>query len=118
MLTASRGPWLPCRRGRAGSTAWRGEMCIRDRLRGVVLGEGDVDILLLAGLHADQLVLETGDKATGADLKIKVLALAAIERLAVVKALKIDIRGVALLHGAVHGDQTAVADVYKRQHLA
>ena len=79
------------------------------QLRRVVLGEGDVDILLLAGLHADQLVLEAGDKAAGADLQIKVLTLAAIECLAIIKALKIDIRGVALLHGAVHGDQTAVA---------
>ena len=82
---------------------------LASQLRGVVLGEGDVDILLLAGLHADQLVLETGDKAAGADLQIKILALAAIECLAIIKALKIDIRGVALLHGAVHGNQTAVA---------
>ena len=79
------------------------------QLRRVVLGEGNVDILLLAGLHADQLVLETGDKAAGADLQIEVFALAAVESHAVVEALEVDGGGVALLHGAVHGDQTAVA---------
>ena len=79
------------------------------QLGGVVLGEGDVDVLLLAGLHADELLLEAGDEAAGADLQIEVLALAAIEGHAVVKALEIDVGGVALLDGALHGHETAVA---------
>ena len=49
------------------------------QLGGIVFGEGDVDILLLTGLHADELILKAGDKAAGADLQIEVLALAAVE---------------------------------------
>ena len=79
------------------------------QLRGVVLRERDVDILLLAGLHADELILEAGDEAAGTDLQIEVLALAAVEGHAVVEALEVDVGGVALLHGALHGHQTAVA---------
>ena len=75
----------------------------------VVLGEGDINILLLAGLHADQLILEAGNKAAGTDLQIKGIALAALESNAVVKALKVDVGGVALLDGALHCHQTAVA---------
>ena len=75
----------------------------------IVLGEGDINILLLAGLHADQLILEAGDKAAGTDLQIKGIALAALESNAVVKALKVDVGGVALLDGALHCHQTAVA---------
>ena len=76
---------------------------------GVVLGEGDVDVLLLAGLHADDLILEAGDKAAGAELEVEVLTLAALEGNAVVEALKVDVGGVALLGGAVHAHETAVA---------
>ena len=53
---------------------------------GVVLGEGDVDVLLLTGLHADDLILKAGNEAARADLQLVVLALAALEGNAVVKA--------------------------------
>ena len=79
------------------------------QLGGIVFGEGDVDILLLTGLHADELILKAGDKAAGADLQIEVLALAAVESHAVVEALEVDGGGVALLHGTLHAHQTAVA---------
>ena len=79
------------------------------QLGSIVLGEGDVDILLLTGLHADQLILEAGDEAAGADLQIKGLALAALEGHALVEALEVDVGGVALLDGALHHHQTAVA---------
>ena len=79
------------------------------QLGGVVLREGDVDVLLLAGLHADKLLLEAGHEAAGADLQIEILALAAVEGHAVVEALEVDVGGIALLDGALHGHQTAVA---------
>ena len=72
----------------------------------IVLGEGDVQVLLVAGLGAHQLLLEAGDKGTGTQLQVIVLALAALKGLAIVKALKVDDHGVAVLGGAVHADQT------------
>ena len=75
----------------------------------IVLGEGDVDVLLLAGLHADDLILKAGHKAAGAQLQIVVLALAAIERLAIQEAFEIDDGGIAALGRAVHAHQTGVA---------
>ena len=46
-----------------------------DRLAGqvlvIILGEGDVEILLLAGLHADDLILKAGDEAAGAQLQAR-----------------------------------------------
>ena len=63
----------------------------------VVLGEGDVQILLLTGLHADDLLLKAGNEGPGAQLQAVVLALAALEGLAVHKALEVDDSGVTLL---------------------
>ena len=79
------------------------------KLGRIVLGEGNVNVLLLAHLHADELLLKAGNEAAGADLQVKILALAAVEGHAVVKALKVDVGGVALLYGALHAHQTAVA---------
>ena len=79
------------------------------KLRSVVLGEGDVNVLLLAHLHAHELILKTGHEAAGANLQVKILALAAIEGHAVVKALKVDVGGIALLYSALHAHQAAVA---------
>ena len=63
-------------------------------------------ILLLAGLHADDLILKAGDKAAGAELEVEVLTLAALEGNAVVEALKVDVGGVALLGGALDAHET------------
>ena len=79
------------------------------QLGGIVLGEGDVDVLLLAGLHADELILKARHEAAGADLQIEIFTLTAVEGHAVVEALEVDVGGVALLHGALHGHQTTVA---------
>ena len=69
----------------------------------VILGEGDVDVLLLAGGHAHHLLLKAGDELAGAQLQVKVLALAALEGHAIVEALEVDVGGVAHLSGPVNG---------------
>ena len=79
------------------------------QLGGVILGEGDVDVLLLAGLHADDLVLKAGHEAAGAQLQVVALALAAVKGHATREALKVDVGGVALLGSPVHADEAAVA---------
>ena len=69
----------------------------------VVFGEGDVDVLLLAGAHADYLLLKAGNEGMRAQLQVIVLALAAVEGNAVQGAQEVDVGGVAVLGGAVHG---------------
>ncbi len=59
-------------------------------LGGVLLGEGHVDFSVLAGLHADELILEAGDEHAGADLEGVVLGLAAVEGHSVDEALEVD----------------------------
>ena len=59
------------------------------QLLGVVLGEGDLDILLFAGLETDQLILEAGDERAGAERQGVALGLAALEGLAVDIAVKV-----------------------------
>ena len=93
-----RRPWQTRRRWRARSLAltsltftWK-TTALPASSAGVVLGEGDVDVLLLTGLHADDLILKAGDKAAGAQLQVEVLTLAALEGNAVVEALKVDDR--------------------------
>ena len=75
----------------------------------IVLGEGDVQLLLVAGLHAHDLLLKAGDKGAGAQLQAVVLALAAFEGHAVVKALEVDDGGVPVLGLPVHADQAGGA---------
>ena len=75
----------------------------------IILGEGDVEILLFAGLHADDLILKAGDEAAGTELELVVLALAALERLAIVEAFEVDDGDVALLGLAVNRDKAGVA---------
>ena len=75
----------------------------------IILGEGDVEILLLTGLHADDLILKAGNEAAGTELELVVLALAALERLAIVEAFEVDDGDVALLGLAVNRDEAGVA---------
>ena len=75
----------------------------------IILGEGNIQILLIAGLQTDDLILEAGDEGAGADLQAVILALAALEGLAVLEALEVDDGGVTQLDLAVHGDQTGGA---------
>ena len=69
----------------------------------VVLGEGHVDVALLAGAHADHLLLEAGDELAAAELEIEAFALAAVEGHAVDEAFKVDVGGVAQLGGTLDG---------------
>jgi len=59
-----------------------------------------LDLDVLAGGLADELLLETGDELTGAELEHVVVAGAALERLAVELAEKVDVGEVAALRGA------------------
>ena len=74
----------------------------------VVLGEGDIQVFLVAGLHAHQLVLEAGDKGVGAQLQAVVLSLAAVKGLALQEALEVDDHGVAVLGLPIHTHQAGV----------
>ena len=73
------------------------------QLRGVSLGEGHFNVAVLAGLDADKRVFKSGDELAGAKLQVVLLALAALERLAVDKAFKVQHNGVAELRGALNG---------------
>ena len=75
----------------------------------VLLGELDVDVELLAGLVADDLLLKAGDEGAGAQHQRVVLGLAALESDAVHEALEVDVNGVAVLGSTLTGQQTAVA---------
>ena len=73
------------------------------------LGEGDVQILFLADLHAGHLLLKAGNEGVGAQLQLVTLGLAAVKALAVEEAVKVDVDRVAHLGGAVlHGDLAGV----------
>ena len=75
----------------------------------IVLGEGDVHVLLVAGLGANQLILKAGDKGAGAQLQAVALGLAAVKGNAVLEALEVDDHGVAVLSLTLHGHHTAGA---------
>jgi len=64
----------------------------------VLFRELDVDVALLADLCADELILEARDEAVGADLQRVILALAAVECLAVNEALEVERREVAVFY--------------------
>src|SRR5207302_918923 len=69
----------------------------------VVLGEGDLDLALLAGARADQLLLEAGNQPARAELEQLIAALSALEWLAVDLADVVDHDVVPLSRGTVHG---------------
>ena len=75
----------------------------------VVLGEGDDDVALVAGLHADDLLLKAGYERIGAKLEIIVLGRAAVKLLAVDEAGKVDRDMVAHLRLALNIEQAGVA---------
>ena len=68
----------------------------------IVLGEGDVNVLLIAGLQTHDALFKAGNKGVGAQLQGVVLGLAALEGHAVVKALKVQQNGIAHLGLALH----------------
>ena len=75
----------------------------------VLLGEGDVDVELIAGGVAHDLVLEAGDEAAAAQGQVVVLRLAALKGHAVGEALEVDVHDVAVLSGALAGQLAGVA---------
>ena len=78
------------------------------QVRVVVLGESDVNVLFVAGLHTDDLLLKAGDKAVGTQLQAVVLPLAAVKGFAVQVAVEVDNGSVTLLGLPLHGHQTGV----------
>ena len=68
----------------------------------VVSRESDIDVLLLTGGHAHDLLFEAGNKGAAAQLQFEIVALAAFESDAVVKALEIDVGGVAHFGSLLH----------------
>ena len=81
----------------------------------VLLGEGDVDVELLASSVADDLVLEAGDEAAAAQGQAVVLSLAALECDAIHKALEVDVHDVAVLSSTLAGQLTGVALLHTLQ---
>jgi hypothetical protein len=72
----------------------------------VVLGEGHFDDLFIAGLEADELILEAGDKPARADLDLHALTGATVERNAVDLAGEVhddDIAGLRLVALGMRG---------------
>ena len=70
----------------------------------VILRESDLDVLLVALLHADKLILETGDETAAAESEIVSLRAAAVELLSVHGTDKIDVDDVALFRRGVGVD--------------
>ena len=68
----------------------------------IVLGEGQINGLLLPGLHADHLLLEAGNEGVGAQRQLIALGRAALEGHAVLDALIVHDHAVAHLGGPVH----------------
>ena len=79
------------------------------QLIGVVLREGHVDFLILAGLDAHKLILKAGDEGAGAEVQAVIGAFSAAEGFAVLIAVEVDDDGVAGPGGTVHLHDAAVA---------
>ena len=75
----------------------------------VILGEGDIDVLLLTGLHADDLILKAGHKAAGTQLQTVIGAFTALKGNTVLETLKVDDSSIATLGLALHTDKTGIA---------
>ena len=81
----------------------------------ILLGEGDVDVKLLASGVADDLILKAGDEAAAAQGQAVVLSLAALESDTVHKALEVDIHDIAVLSSAITGQLTGIALLHTLQ---
>ena len=71
----------------------------------VGLGEGQLDVLHIAGSHAHNAILEAGDEGVGAQLQAVVLCGAACEGNVVLQADVVDDSGVAQLSCTIHSHQ-------------
>ena len=82
----------------------------------IVLGEGDLDIKLVTGFLADDLLFEAGDEGTRAERQVVLFRLAALKGYAVDRTFVIDIGNVALLSrsvGHIDGAGISLAGVLK-----
>ena len=70
----------------------------------VVLGEAEIEVLLLAGRSADKLLLKAGDEAVAAEPQLVALGGAALKGHAVLLAFVVDDHRVAFRGGTLHGD--------------
>ena len=78
----------------------------RQLLAVVLLGEGHVQVLLLADVHTHHLLFKAGDELAGAQGQGLVLRGAALKGHAVHRAHVVELHGVAILQGAFHVDLT------------
>ena len=78
-------------------------------LGAVISGEGNLNVLLIAGSHADHLLLKAGDKGAGAQTQGVVLALAAVKGNAVHIAVKVNDHGIAVLCSTLNRGNAGVA---------
>src|SRR5690606_37813067 len=87
------------------------ELCVLagELLRAVVVREGHLDLDLVAGRAARDRLVELSQQVLRAELDREVLALRAVERLAVDRALVVDHDDVTGLRGAVDRVQAAEA---------
>ena len=83
--------------------------CLAGKILCIILREGDVDVLLFAGAHADQLFFEARNKGVGTKLESMAFGLAAIKRLSIQEAFKVDVHGVAHLGRALYRQHTRIA---------
>ena len=75
----------------------------------VICGEGHLDLALLSGLRADQLLLEAGNERTRTDGQGIILALAAVKSNAVNEALEVDHGHILILHRTIlYGNRSCV----------
>src|SRR5699024_7863007 len=75
----------------------------------ILLRELDIDIKLLTGAVADDLLLKARDKGAAAKHEVVVLGLAALKCNAIDKAFEIDIDSIAVFGCTLTGQHTAVA---------
>jgi len=68
----------------------------------IILGEGNINLLLCADLSTDKLVFKSGDKLAGSDGKCIILALSAVKSFSVYKTFKIKLYPVAILNRALN----------------
>ncbi len=71
----------------------------------VILGKGHLDLYVVAGLGADQLILEAGEELVRAQFEVMALGGAALESLAVDRTGEVDYHHVAVLGPAILGDR-------------
>ena len=73
----------------------------RKVFRMVILGEGDVDVTLVADVHADHLLFKSGNEGAGTDFELIAFGSAAFELFIAHEARKIEGYDIALTNGTI-----------------